>query len=381
MRHMADGGIFDDIYQSPMDDLGAASSAISSGMPSFDPSMISSPSNVAPDFSTANGSEFGFGTRPGYATIGGGSTASPAMQSSSATTPPSTPSGFEGWLQSKHGGIKGSDYLKAGLTALTGILSGVANGRASKANPGKINGNAPPSGYRPTSSIGVPVSFNAGGNVNMNSPMEPEVYMAEGGNVHMTSPFEPEVYMAEGGQPPMEAPQAPRAPQQQAPQDQQRMLVGNAIKAILGQSQNPEADIQAFIQAFGQESLQQLVEKVKQMGGGQGQDSQQGQQGIMPPEQPQQQQPTPGMATGGYLKGPGTGLSDSIVANGGKVRVATGEFVIPSDLVSSIGDGDSDSGARKLHAAMDGLRKKKYGRSQQPPAIPDHQNPMLSAMK
>jgi hypothetical protein len=75
-------------------------------------------------------------------------------------------------------------------------------------------------------------------------------------------------------------------------------------------------------------------------------------------------------ALGGYsdggrlLKGPGDGVSDSIPATiGGKqpARLADGEFVIPARIVSEIGNGSTEAGAKKLYAMMDriqGARKK-----------------------
>lgn len=59
---------------------------------------------------------------------------------------------------------------------------------------------------------------------------------------------------------------------------------------------------------------------------------------------------------GRLLKGPGDGVSDSIPATIGKgqpARLADGEFVIPARIVSEIGNGSTDAGARKLYAMMD----------------------------
>ncbi len=58
---------------------------------------------------------------------------------------------------------------------------------------------------------------------------------------------------------------------------------------------------------------------------------------------------------GRLLKGPGDGVSDSIPATiGGKqpARLADGEFVIPARIVSELGNGSTDAGARKLYAMM-----------------------------
>ena len=77
----------------------------------------------------------------------------------------------------------------------------------------------------------------------------------------------------------------------------------------------------------------------------------------------------PGMATGGalsgslgtsqpmasrHVQGPGDGTSDSIPA-----RLAAGEFVLSSDVVSSLGNGDNKAGARRLDEFMKSIRKHK----------------------
>jgi hypothetical protein len=72
---------------------------------------------------------------------------------------------------------------------------------------------------------------------------------------------------------------------------------------------------------------------------------------------------------GRMLRGPGDGVSDSIPATiGGKrpARLADGEFVVPARIVSEIGNGSSEAGARKLYAMMDRVqkaRKKSIGKS------------------
>ena len=65
-----------------------------------------------------------------------------------------------------------------------------------------------------------------------------------------------------------------------------------------------------------------------------------------------------GYSDGGrLLKGPGDGISDSIPATIGKnrqpARLADGEFVVPARIVSELGNGSTEAGARKLYAMMD----------------------------
>jgi len=68
-----------------------------------------------------------------------------------------------------------------------------------------------------------------------------------------------------------------------------------------------------------------------------------------------------GYSDGGrLLRGPGDGISDSIPATIGDrqpARLADGEFVVPARIVSEIGNGSTEAGARKLYAMMDRVQK------------------------
>jgi hypothetical protein len=75
---------------------------------------------------------------------------------------------------------------------------------------------------------------------------------------------------------------------------------------------------------------------------------------------------------GQTLKGPGDGMSDSIPASIGDkqpARLADGEFVIPADVVSGLGNGSTDAGARQLYELMDKVRAARTGRTKQAPEI------------
>lgn len=63
---------------------------------------------------------------------------------------------------------------------------------------------------------------------------------------------------------------------------------------------------------------------------------------------------------GRLLKGPGNGTSDSIpaiIGNKQPARLAEGEFVIPSRIVSELGNGSTEAGAKELYAMMDRIQK------------------------
>jgi hypothetical protein len=68
-----------------------------------------------------------------------------------------------------------------------------------------------------------------------------------------------------------------------------------------------------------------------------------------------------GYSDGGrLLRGPGDGVSDSIPATIGHrqpARLADGEFVVPARIVSELGNGSTEAGARQLYAMMDRIQK------------------------
>ena len=84
-----------------------------------------------------------------------------------------------------------------------------------------------------------------------------------------------------------------------------------------------------------------------------------------------------GMAAGGlasvapkgyYLGGTTDGMADKIPAKiGGQqpARLSDGEFVVPADVVSHLGNGNSNAGAKELYDMMDRIRKARTGRVEQ----------------
>jgi hypothetical protein len=104
-----------------------------------------------------------------------------------------------------------------------------------------------------------------------------------------------------------------------------------------------------FVQRFGEDALKMLMAKLK---GG------------------QQQAPQGGQ--GRYMQGPGDGLSDSIPATVDGQQpsaLSSGEFVIPADAVSHLGNGSNQSGAKELYNMIDRLRQERTGSPTPPPAI------------
>ena len=75
-----------------------------------------------------------------------------------------------------------------------------------------------------------------------------------------------------------------------------------------------------------------------------------------------------GMAKGRYLQGETDGMADELPAQIGNDQPAAlshGEFVIPADVVSHMGNGNSDAGAKKLYQMMDKIRMARTGNKKQ----------------
>jgi hypothetical protein len=71
---------------------------------------------------------------------------------------------------------------------------------------------------------------------------------------------------------------------------------------------------------------------------------------------------------GRLLRGPGDGMSDNIPATIGRkqpARLADGEFVIPADVVSHLGNGSTEAGSKVLYKMMDKVRRARTGNSKQ----------------
>ena len=94
------------------------------------------------------------------------------------------------------------------------------------------------------------------------------------------------------------------------------------------------------------------------------------------PEQAPVQAPVQQLAAGGlaslkegkYLNGASDGMADEVLARiDGKqeARLSDGEFVIPADVVSHLGNGNSDAGAKMLKSMMDRVRKARTGNEKQ----------------
>jgi len=137
-----------------------------------------------------------------------------------------------------------------------------------------------------------------------------------------------------------EAEEVPGSPEEE---DNRRITI-EAAKALRGESKDPHAALTEFIEVYGREKLKELKQFV------------------------QEESEAEPMAEGGRLvEGPGRGLDDRIAARAGSdpVLLSDGEFVVPADVVSHLGDGSTKAGVRALEAMMARARHAKTGRKKQ----------------
>ena len=75
-----------------------------------------------------------------------------------------------------------------------------------------------------------------------------------------------------------------------------------------------------------------------------------------------------GLREGRYLDGASDGMADEVPATiegEQEAMLSDGEFVIPADVVSHLGYGNSDAGAKELYDMMDRVRKARTGTTKQ----------------
>ena len=127
-------------------------------------------------------------------------------------------------------------------------------------------------------------------------------------------------------------------------------VVVEAIRAIKGQVEDPRPALGRFLAMYGEDALRDLVDKV-QSGKAEGEASK----------------------DGGRVQGPGDGMDDRVPAKiketGEDVLLADSEYVVPADVVSHLGNGSSEAGAKALDAMLDRVRESRTGKKEQAPAI------------
>ena len=74
----------------------------------------------------------------------------------------------------------------------------------------------------------------------------------------------------------------------------------------------------------------------------------------------------------GYVGGDGHGMEDNqmfAIKGGGLAALSPKEYVVPADVMASMGNGNPDDGAKAMDDFISGVRKEKYGRDKQPPEM------------
>jgi hypothetical protein len=142
-------------------------------------------------------------------------------------------------------------------------------------------------------------------------------------------------------------------------EEKAQQIIRDAMDAIRGEGDDPESALNTYLAYYGKDALQDLY---KRMSG-----EEEGE------EEGEEQEDYP--KAEGMVKGPGNGMDDMATARmaqgGQKVLLSNDEFIIPADVVSGLGDGSSEAGARKLYAMMDRVRMDRTGTNKQPGKIKD----------
>lgn len=123
--------------------------------------------------------------------------------------------------------------------------------------------------------------------------------------------------------------------------DNKRIVV-EAMQALQGKHDNPDFATNEYIATYGQKDFDELRK-------------------LITGKTPQR------AAEGRLIEGPGSGLDDRIRARVGNqpVLLSDGEYVIPADVVSHLGNGSTQGGVRVIEAMMDRVRRARTGSARQ----------------
>ena len=141
----------------------------------------------------------------------------------------------------------------------------------------------------------------------------------------------------------------------QRPNDKE--IISDAVDAIKGINPDPQRALALFVATYGDDALRDLVGRVRS---GEFDDNAQ--------------------VTEGMVEGIGDGMDDMIPATlegEQDVVLSDGEFIVPADVVSGLGNGSTDAGAKSLYEMMDRVREMRTGMKEQPDQVP--QGMMLPA--
>lgn len=249
-----------------------------------------------------------------------------------------SPGGIGSMLGGALGGSMGANMFGAGAGAAA--RQGPDIGRVP---PMQRTAATPPTGFQP----GVSPEFNYG----VSTPYTTDYVrqyapqgMAVGGPVRqrMVPQYGP-VRMQAGGIAELAAQPAPN----------EKEIISAAVAAIKGTHPQPELALGMFLAQYGEEALRDLIDRV--------------QSGEMDETQSRSE---------GRVAGPGDGMNDRVPANiDGQedVLLSDGEYIVPADVVSGLGNGSTDAGAKALDGMRDRVREARTGRREQAPEVPQEQ--------
>jgi len=279
----------------------------------------------------------------------------PSLTSTTALSNVAAPSGIMGMLKNmpsgmsavgKTAGLGLPGMLQQGLKqgVMSGAGMGTALGGMAMTKPPSFDTEEEP--YIPrakplTRERYTPAADYRGGTSPEFQYFGPARY-AEGGMVMTPSGLAP-IAMKAGGIADIAGAMAPGG------QMNEKDIVEGTIAAVEGRISEEQAApiLAAFVQTYGEEALRSLVDDVRM-----GRSPQGGE---------------------GPVRGPGDGMADMIPAEmsdgGSDVLLSDGEFVIPADVVSGLGNGSTEAGAAELDRMMGRVRQERTGSTTQPAAM------------
>ena len=173
-----------------------------------------------------------------------------------------------------------------------------------------------------------------GGGFGLINPGFGAMQFQEGGQVPPDAASNMEMMLSEMG---------PANPQTEMAGEYDR-LIQMTMQAVLGQTENADEIIKMFIDEFGVDAFRQLRDAVLK-------------------------QQVPNAQTEGMVDGNGGGMDDQVmgmIGNQRPVAVSPGEYIVPADVVSGLGDGSSKSGADILDELNQAVRMARTGTTEQP---------------
>lgn len=166
----------------------------------------------------------------------------------------------------------------------------------------------------------------------------PRLRFAEGGQTMVRTPMGEEAIQGGG------IADVPTAQNASMPTEEEFNMVA---AALMGMTDEGDAIINMFVEKYGPDMFARIREMILQ-------------------------QNVPNAQTEGMIQGQGSGMDDMVggmIGSQQPVAVSPGEFIVPADVVSGLGDGSSDAGAAELDQMMSRVRMARGGTTKQAPPV------------